>query len=288
MTEATPTNCLRERAELYYCLSRAFVAPDGAQTIEAMAGALPEDLAAIAEVVGYDFAATLADYRRSFAGIPDTDALLCLYSSLFLAPPRETMINTATYIDGALNGGSVAAMENLYRACGVERDENFRDLADHVAVQLEFVAYLYLREADAGEAAQRFDLPCSGGEFLHQFVIRWLPHFIADLETQTRARELAGNPYLELARVLDIAARSDARECPLDARTARAAHAIAAARQSWRQREIDADALAEIARKLEARGLSTAHLAIPQDRRDEAMGLSKKVPPVARRDSRIG
>lgn len=288
MNDHPTSEQLRARAEWYYCLSRAFVTPEEPQALSALAQALPGDLAELAATLGYDIEAPLAGYREAIAGLPDNEALLVLYSGLFLAPPRDLQINVAIYLDGALNGGSVAAMEDLYRTCGVERDDEFHDLSDHVAVQLEFIAYLYLKQAECLDEAADFELPATAGEFLHDFVRRWLPRFVADLDRVTAERGLAANPYLWLARLLAVAVAADAMPPDLGERDARAARAIAKARHDRARHEIGPEDLEVIARKLREKGLSTDHLAIAPEKRDEALGLTKKTPPVARPSRRPG
>lgn len=279
---------LSERAEFYLCLSRAFLAPRDPAVCRGLREALADDLEGLAANLGYDLAAPLADYRAAIAAVPDDLALLQVYSGLFLAPPREVQINTATYLDGALNGGSVAALEALYRAAGVERSDGFRDLADHLAVQLEFAAVLYARQAAALTAGGHAALPTSAAEFLYQYPGRWLPRFLADLERVDREQMRPDNPYLPLARMLAAAVAADAVAPQLPAGEQRAAQAIGKARQARAARGIDAEDLQIIAEKLQAHGLATDHLAIPHDARDEARGWSRKVPPSPRRGARWG
>jgi TorA maturation chaperone TorD len=174
------------------------------------------------------------------------EALLGTYSALFLAPPVPVRINTAMYLDGAVAGGSVREMEQAYRACGVERSEDFRDLSDHLSVQLEFVAYLYAREAAAEATGQEFGLPMRGGHFLHAFVDRWLPGFLADLEEAAGERELAANPYLPLARILERAVARDAVPHPDAKPRSRAERAMEKARAKQAGREINDDDLRKI------------------------------------------
>lgn len=287
MNAPTP-DTLTDRAEFYLCLSRAFLAPRSPAFCRGLREALADDLASLAASAGYDLAAPLAAYRAAIAALPDDLALLRIYSGLFLAPPRAVQINTATYLDGGLNGGTVAALEALYRAAGVERSDAFKDLADHLAVQLEFAAVLYARQAGALAEARRDPLPIDAGEFLYQYPGRWLPRFLADLERVGAEQEWPGNPYLHLARVLAAAVATDAVAPQLPAGEQRAARAIGKARQERAARGISAADLQLIEQKLKAHGLATEHLAIPHDARDEARGWTRKVPPAPRRGSRFG
>ena len=281
MMDARNIESLAERGEFYLCLARAFLTPHDALVFDALRDALADDLAELGESLGYACANSVADYRDAITAIPDHVALLQLYSALFIAPPRAIQLNTGSYLDGAINGGSVAAMEDTYRRCGVERGADFHDLSDHLSVQLEFVALLYLRNAEATATGTPLP-PVRPEHFLHGYVSRWLPAFIRDLE----AADAGPNPWLALARVLAAAVAHDACAEALPATELRARHAIGKARHDRAERGVTADDMAFIAQKLREKGLSTDHLAIPPELRDEAQGYSRGTPPGPRKGSR--
>lgn len=231
-----------ERAELYLCLARSFLPPAGEAAFAALRDTLADDLEALC--AGLD----VEDFRRAIAAVPDADALCRLYSKLFLAPPRRVQIHSGAYLDGGLMGRSVQALETCYRRCGVERSDEFRSSSDHVSVQLEFAAYLYV----TGPAA------LAAGHFLASFVAHWLPDFISDVEQATD--EDGANPYLPLARVLAAAVTRDAVPLPQDPRRQRGQRALERARTKRAARGVTAADLAEIERRLRERGLSTEHL----------------------------
>jgi TorA maturation chaperone TorD len=287
MMDARNLDSLAERGEFYLCLARAFLTPLQPQAFDALRDALADDLAELGGSLGFEFAEELADYRRAIAAVPGRAALLQLYSRLFIAPPRSIQINTGGYLDGAINGGSVAAMEDAYRRCGVERGAGFHDLSDHLSVQLEFVALLYFLSVEAIEAGT--PLPEVRPEhFLHDFVARWLPPFIRDLEHDAEDRGAPANPYLPLARILAAAVARDAVAPPIPDARRRAHRAITKARHDRAVRGVTAEDMEFIARRLREKGLSTDHLAIPPELRDEAQGLTRKQPPSPRSGSRYG
>lgn len=279
-----------ERGEFYLSLARAFLTPLKPETFDGLRDALADDLADLGASLGYDYAVELEHYRQEIAAFGDHGALLQRYSGLFIAPPRSIQINTGSYLDGAVNGGSVTALEAIYQRCGVERSADFRDLSDHISVQLEVVALLYFRCAEALEC--NTELPEIRPEhFLDDFVAHWLSPFIRDLEQdaqrgdQEKRRPLP-NPYLPLARILAIAVENDAVARPVPAAEQRAQNAITKARHDRAVRGVTAEDMAFIARKLQEKGLSTDHLAIAPELRDEAQGLRRKQPPSARRGAR--
>jgi putative dimethyl sulfoxide reductase chaperone len=274
---------LSARAEFYLCLARAFLAPRDDAMFHALRDALADDLGELAAQVGYDIAAPLAAFRSQMQLVADPLTLLQTYSSIFLAPPTAAHINVGQYLDGAVDGGSVKAMEEAYRLCGVERDAGFRDLSDHVSVQLEFVALLYaaLAQKFSGEGTGEA-LPVDPGQFLQVFAMRWLDGFCADLSQAATTLQLDANPYQPLAQIIHEAAACDAVAVEPDAKAARKQNAIEQARAKYAARGVTAEDIAEIKRKLEARGLSTDHLSVPLELRDGAMGLSKKKTPGVR------
>lgn len=257
---------LHARAEFYLCLARAFQVPQNPALAEAMRDALADDLADLAATLGWDIDAALRDYRAQMRALPDAVALLQVYSALFLVPPVAARINPGCYLDGAVNGGSVKAVEAAYAACGLARDEGFHDLDDHLALQLEFVAWLYASQARGFEGdATAPPPPIDPGRFLHDHAAHWLAPFCADLARADAEREVPANPYLPLARMLAVAVAADAVAPEIDAKAARKQHAIEQARAKAAARGIGDEDLAEIRRKLAARGLSTDHVAaLPQ------------------------
>jgi TorA maturation chaperone TorD len=280
---------ISDKVELYLCLSQAFLPPTTDAAYAALRDHLADDLGELASVSGYPVAAELTAWREAMDGIADQEALLVAYSRLFLVPgDAQPAINAGVYLDGTVNGNSVAAMEDCYRRCGLEPDRaQLADLPDHVARQLEFVAYLYAEAAarERGEAAA--DLPVSAGEFLATFVARWAPAFRADLEAATARFGLDANPYVALARILEAAARSDA-VAPRPQALDRVAEEIAERRAQAAVQGLGAADLARIRALLEADGLATDHLSIPLAARDAAVGMERLAVPQARRHASIG
>jgi TorA maturation chaperone TorD len=273
---------LQSRAEFYLCLAHAFLTPNDASMWHGLRDAIADDLADIASELGYAIDEHIADYRTAIAELSSHAALLQAYSTLFLAPPRPVSLNTGSYLDGAVNGGSVLAIEEAYRRSGLVRNDDFHDLPDHLAIQLEFVASRYLARFDPVAAAQADE--DDAGIFLGRFVAPALPAFIADLERSGQTP----NPWLPLARALQLAVLRDASHCRQEASEIRQQTALGKARHDRAANGIgDAD-MAFIAQRLSERGLATDHLAIAPEQRDEAQGWTRRVPPSPRRGSRCG
>ena len=269
----TPT-LLQERSEFYLTLAQAFLTPQTEAHYRAMVDYLADDLADLGRSLTYRLETQVDALRAALSKLASPEELLVVYSRMFLQPPCEAALNVCYPLDGAMMGGTVAEIENYYRWYGVERGEHFKDLADHVSVQLEFVSWLYAQAAQ-GMPDGTPDAEAAARHFLHQFVLRWAPHLEQGIEEAGRKLDVKTNPYLPLARILSIAAHCDAAANPDWVKPRRrAAVAIEKARRNSADRGITPDAMAEMERILSSKGLSTDHLHLALHARREAPGHS--------------
>lgn len=272
----------RSRAEFLLCLARAFAVPNRPGAWEALRDALPEDLTDLAAECGYPLPTAARDLRAALSGIADGERLLAVYSRLFLVPGApHPQLNVGLYLDGALAGGTCQALLDCYRQCGLAPDADFHDLPDHLTLQLEFLAWLLLREAD-GEAP-----PLTALDFMRRFVARWIGPFRQDLEQAGERFALPPdrNPYLALARMLETAVDHELRQAGLAATetlpTAASDTGIARQRRQRAGQPLTETDLAFIRQRLAADGLPHDHIAIPLEDRDRVMGLTARQPPAA-------
>jgi putative dimethyl sulfoxide reductase chaperone len=269
------------RSDLFLCLARAFETPRDPEALVLGREALPEDLEELAALSGYDIAAPLADYRAAIAAVPDAERLLVLYSRLFLVPGEpHPSLNTGVYLDGALGGGSVTALQTCYRRCGLEPGAGVRDLPDHLSIQLEFLAWLIAAEARSEQTGSEAP-PIRSDAFLARFVAGWVEPFRADLEAASRRFAIPDNPYVHLARLLETAVRAEVASVGVieDDAQPDLDPEIARLRRELAGKTIDESDLAIIRARLAADGLPSAHVAIPVEARDRVMGLSTMTPP---------
>jgi TorA maturation chaperone TorD len=108
------------------------------------------------------------------------------YNRLFLirpkAPPYETIYTNA---EGQMRGLLTAQLEGIYLNAGLEISPELNELPDHISVELEFMAYLCMKESEAHtpdevlEAAHFRDLQVS---FMGQHLARWFPSFAKRIE----------------------------------------------------------------------------------------------------------
>ncbi len=124
------------------------------------------------------------------------------YTRLFLGPGRHVRPFAATYLDGA--GASLCGLTTIWvrgfmASAGFALAPRHRNLPDHIFVELEFMARLTLREAEAVEAG---DAAAAGRnrriqrEFLETHLDRWMPRFCGCAGEHAEL-----NFYRELARL---------------------------------------------------------------------------------------
>ncbi|MBX9811056.1 MAG: molecular chaperone TorD family protein [Burkholderiales bacterium] len=189
------------KAEFFVCLARAFQPMRTPEAEDAFAHVLADDLLELAAEAGYDIGDAAVRFAACAAD-PEV-RLLTDYSALFLVPPVPVPLNAGLYLDGGLLGQGTQAMLERYREVGLAPDERFRDLPDHVSMQLEYVAVMFARAANGDPACA-----VRANEFLARFVLRWIPAFSRALQAAAE-RIPAAHAYGALAAILDAAARHE-------------------------------------------------------------------------------
>ncbi len=261
------------KAEFWLCLARAFLIPATAQSQDALRTILADDLAELASVLGYPVTADIARLRTALSAWPEPEDLLVLYSRLFLVPGvAHPPINMGVYFDGTIHGDTVRRLTECYRACGLEKSDTLADLPDHVAVQLEFVAWLHAAQA-AGQT-----LPLPAQEFISTFVARWAPLLQRDLVQATALCPPEKNPWLALADILVTAAQQEARLAKKPD-TSPEPSEIELLRQKYSGRMPTAEEIATLRERLLAQGVSADHLTKTPAERDAERGLHPLTPP---------
>lgn len=214
--DAVEGRVLLARADVLYCLGRAFLPPPKGWSIRDWGQPLVEDLNELALTLELDITpvrqAMAAECARWAAAAQcaqgQADTWLVEYARLFLTPPVPVTLNTGVYLEGCLGGHSTQMVRACYEAAGLEPDTVLRDLPDHVAMELEFVAGLWERAAQGNEeAAAMAEAFCA--EFVHGWA---LP--LEQACQAAAARLPAAAVYAALVRVL----RQAVADPSLDAR----------------------------------------------------------------------
>ena len=292
------------RAELCLCLSRAFLPPLQETDFHALRADLPADLADIDAELGLIGEARLARLADDLFALGDPRTLLLTYSRLFLSPPAPALLNLALYLDGGLMGSSCSELERLYAAHGVQRDPQFRDGSDHLALYLQFLAWSYAQTQEhltAGDEARALSVLADVGSSL---VRHGIPA-IGDLLGQIREAESSlGLPgvYGELAQIVRLAFTSDAQAIgawlpaepaptpqvatpPTAPSTGAATTEPVLACSRCGASFVAEGPLATMVSVLAAKGLDTAHMSLCPQCRTQAMGLTPMAPPQLKKAS---
>ncbi|EHJ92275.1 molecular chaperone TorD family protein [Vreelandella boliviensis] len=148
MKEATLPD-LMPNAEFAICMARATQGHHASITLIDMQDALIEDLCQLSDVLPMLERERIETLALALTALTDTQQLLLGYSKLFLSPPAPAPLNLGAYLDGSLMARSVQALETLYRQHGLERDRHFRELPDHLSLNLQWLAWVYSEIAEA-------------------------------------------------------------------------------------------------------------------------------------------
>ena len=140
---------LLPNAEFALCMARATQGHHANITLVEMQDCLIEDLRQLADVLPTLERERVDTLALALNALTNTQQLLLGYSKLFLAPPAPAPLNLGAYLDGSLMARSVQAMETLYRQYGLERDSSFRELPDHLSLNLQWLAWIYSEIAES-------------------------------------------------------------------------------------------------------------------------------------------
>jgi len=186
-------------------LARGFTYPDTGWVATLLDGQWPEALAAVLEPLGL----SAEGVRQAIETLPEElevalQALQVEYTYLFInavphvpAPPYAS----AYTAQGLLMGEPAEAALVAYRQAGLALAGDYRDLPDHLAAELEFLAWLgeqALAAQESGDEEQAGLRQAQQQAFLNQQVRPWLSAFCR------RVKEAARLPfYRELAHLAE-------------------------------------------------------------------------------------
>lgn len=137
-------------------------------------------MVAAAATLDDGLARSAARLRDAFAD-SDLQALRIDYARLFLGPPSPLAKPYASsWLASAPGEDATAAILQLYADAGLELDDGFRELPDHVAAELE-LSYLLGRRcataALAGDARDRDEARGLGRRLVREHLGRWIGPF---------------------------------------------------------------------------------------------------------------
>lgn len=116
----------------------------------------------------------LVDYSKLFVGPSELKAPP--YGSVYLDKERKVM------------GDSTMEVIEVYRSAGLSINDDFKELPDHIAVELEFMYYLIFKEIEAFEKSEMdaaLDYIRMQQAFLDRFLGRWVGSFCEKIKEGT-------------------------------------------------------------------------------------------------------
>lgn len=192
-------NWATARSNMYRFLSAAFLQPPS----EALVAPLLAD--GFIEEMEEVFGAAAVDDLRKFAGgfQGDYEGLDQEFQDLFMIPlgryvtPYEAVYRDEreigdTRVPGLLMGPSTLAVKQLYREAGAAISEDFKDLPDHVGLELACMEFLCEEEARAWEQEHLDDgrrMRDLQKKLLQEHLLLWVPALCG------RIREKALGPF---------------------------------------------------------------------------------------------
>ncbi len=166
------------REDVYRLLAACFYPPSKELIEEKCCAAL----AALLESVAPD-AARYAGDAVITGGKSFLEALAVEHARLFIgpfqliAPPYGSI-----YLDDSrtVMGDSTARVAAFYHNCGLQLADDFHELPDHFAVELEFMSFLAFKQREAeqsGDTGETDRILSLQKEFLGRFLMPWLEPF---------------------------------------------------------------------------------------------------------------
>ncbi|MBE0501835.1 MAG: molecular chaperone TorD family protein, partial [Desulfuromonadales bacterium] len=177
MNDILPRTHLRQiaRADIYRLLSAFFHQPEAAFVEEEVFWQLKTSMTKVHPQIVPD----ILTLEAAFKGV-GLEVLQLDYSRLFLGP-FEILAKPygSVYLDGdkVVMGDSTVNAIAFYRAGEFDIAEDFREMPDHIAVELEFLYLLTFQIAQTSEEADRHELIRLKKKFLIEHLGQWVAPF---------------------------------------------------------------------------------------------------------------
>jgi len=189
----------KKRGDLYKLLAACFYQPRKKLFLEER---VFEHLAALSQEICPEAVSSILRMGKAFSS-SDEEELLIEYAGLFVGPYElKAPPYGSVYLDGErkVMGDSTLQVIKLYEEAGLVMDQSFKELPDHIAVELEFMYYLSYKEAEALEHSDEeraLAINEIRNQFFSQYLRPWVPSF------SEKIKELTDHPfYIALADCL--------------------------------------------------------------------------------------
>ncbi len=192
--EQTQLSSLAEaRAALYCALALGFSTPT-ARDLREISGWILEVLQ---KAKSLPVGPVLEDELKIFescVNAADRTSLMAEYHRLFVGPhklPAPPYASVYLESEPTIMGPSTLDVSRIYEEAGFLLSPSFKDLPDHIAAELEFMALLCEEEAKAwqrDDLCETTRLLCHQESFLRDHLLRWIPSFTSKILFSTGLR----------------------------------------------------------------------------------------------------
>lgn len=186
MTENHTITATRE--DVYRLLAACYYPPSTELFEEGCCATLADLLVPVApDAAQHATDAVLAVGKSSLEALAIEHARLFIGPFQLVAPPYGSI-----YIDDAktVMGDSTARVAAFYHNCGLQLADDFHELPDHFAVELEFMSFLAFKQREAevsGDTEEVTRIISLQKEFLERFLMPWLSPFTSAIITDGEA-----------------------------------------------------------------------------------------------------
>jgi TorA maturation chaperone TorD len=186
MTENNTITATRE--DSYRLLAACYYPPSKELIEEECCATLSAILASIApNAAQYASDAVAAGSNSSLDSLAVEHARLFIGPFQLVAPPYGSI-----YLDDAktVMGDSTTRVGAFYHNCGLQLADDFHELPDHFAVELEFMSFLAFKQREAehsGNSDEVTRIMSLQKEFLDGFLLPWLEPFTSAIITDAEA-----------------------------------------------------------------------------------------------------
>ncbi|SFC51307.1 chaperone TorD involved in molybdoenzyme TorA maturation [Marinospirillum celere] len=288
---------LMPRAEFYLCMAHVFLATQQGLTKTQLKEDLLADLHALSEELPGIQESQLKALTAALDELSDEQDLIKEYSRLFVTPPTPAPLNLGYYLDGGIMGTSTHAMEIYYLRYQLEKDNAFHDLPDHLALNLQWLAWVLAQLLEEGGDQPAFQKQAVQdiGSFINHYTLPGIQQLLA--KTRAANKEYA----LSSTWLLLVEMTANQLQADLDALKAwlpqEAVKTTPKPAPEYREAVTDAqpnelitcnacgveftagEALAEMISRLKTAGVTYDHLLICSNCRETSLDQGRMTPP---------
>jgi TorA maturation chaperone TorD len=177
----------KREGDFYKLLAACFYLPRKQLCLEE---GIFKNLVALSKEVCPEAAPIFVRLEQAFSS-SDEEELLIEYASLFVGPYElKAPPYGSIYLNGErkVMGDSTLQVIKLYEEAGLVMDKDFKELPDHIAVELEFMYYLIYKEMEALEKSEKEKTLAfreTRSHFFNRFLRPWVPSFCEKIKQST-------------------------------------------------------------------------------------------------------